>query len=50
MIQLEEMLEASTSFIRCGLAIVDLDGGYVDGSSAMCCFAKAEFGNTKRKE
>jgi hypothetical protein len=50
MIQLEEMLEASTSFVRDGLAVVDLDGRYLYWSSCFCCFTEAKFGNTKRKE
>jgi hypothetical protein len=47
MIQLEEMLQASTSFVRSSLAIVDLHGSYFDGSSRLCCSSKAELGNTK---
>ena len=50
MIQLKEMLEASASFVRRGLAIVDLDRRYLDWSSRSCGFAKAEFGDTKREE
>ena len=47
MIQLEEMLQASTSFVCGSLAIVDLHGGDFDGSSLLCCPSKAELGNTE---
>ena len=50
MIQLEEMLQTSTSFVCSSLAIVDLHGGDLDGSPLLCRFSKAELGNTERYE
>ena len=50
MIQLEEMLQASTAFVCGSLAIVDLHGGDFDGSPLLCCPSKAELGNTQRNE
>ena len=35
MIQLKEMFEAPTSFVRGGLAIRDLDRGYFNGSPSL---------------